>query len=176
MKGSPISILLLLGWILPTLMTYVNYERGRAISHTYFISQKNNIAESEIQTFHIPNLSKLKWEVANKEFMLNDHLYDVISIEKIHDNYIIRCIKDAKEENVVWTYLKALDLSNKKDTDRNSTLKTIDVKYLPTRNPVLTYTPLTVKNPIFTFKPKLSGTYIELFSPPPEIYSAYPYA
>lgn len=49
---------------------------------------------------------KLDWRENKKEFVLDDHFYDVISIQKVYGGKVVKCLDDKEEKRRVEAYMK----------------------------------------------------------------------
>lgn len=125
-----------------------------------------------METISFPHDSAIQWEKEGKEFMLNGKLYDVISSKKTKSSIVFKCISDAKEDQVVYSYLKSLDKNqkNKKELPDASKIKVL--KYLVIQLTTLSYLSYKEMTGCSSLNTDLIHTVIEVQSPPPKFYFA----
>lgn len=111
----------------------------------------------------------LNWTEKEREFSLNEKMFDVASIERSGDEYVVTCKHDVVESLVVnaFSYLKKAngkDLPIKKRSRKNFSSKHFAQKILNTL-------PIKAGHPLYqvTYSQKLTMFFDEVESPPPEI-------
>ncbi|MFZ1676658.1 MAG: hypothetical protein WAT91_05265 [Saprospiraceae bacterium] len=170
MRGKIISILFLIGFVLPSLTGYLLYKVERNNAFNQFISGNKILSSPRIQTILFTDQKTINWEKKNKEFLLNGKLYDVLSIKRNGRVMMITCIPDKKEDKIVETYLKCCEKTKNKNNKAN--IPPVKDKlcmhdYFSSTIPEILYTNVYIElNHAFPLSP-----WIEIFSPPPELYS-----
>jgi hypothetical protein len=91
-------------------MNYKVIEHKKEILENILFKQKN----SNQVTFSLSDLSAVNWENEKSEFSYNGKMYDVIEI-RYAGKYIVKCIEDSKEENMLLTINKYLNGSRNSD-------------------------------------------------------------
>ncbi len=157
-------ILLLIGFLLISLTDPLVYLAQRSAAIDKFISSRDSFSPDQIKTIIISEQS-INWEKKFKEFFFNDNLYDVITIEKIGFEFVIRCVADKSEDRIVAAFIRSVDKSLK-DKIKPPTIK--DQQCIT----------LTISLPLFSYKYFIHEIQyvetdhltpcLEIFSPPPE--------
>lgn len=172
MKGKIISILLLFGFLLPTVTGYLIYKAERNNAFKQFIAENKYLSAGHVRTILITDQATIHWEKRNKEFLFNGKLYDVLSIKLKGTAMVIKCIHDTKEDAVVASYLKSLDRSKNNNTESVRIPAFHDLLCVPdfvfAQLPQIFYTTI---RPGINLSLPLNPT-IEIISAPPE-YSFY---
>jgi len=119
-------------------------------------------------TFSEEEFEGLNWTEKGREFMFDEKMFDIASIEKSDDGYVVYCKHDVVESLVVnaFSYLKKgseKDLPIKKRSRKNFSIKHFAQNILITL-PVISNQEIEQ----FGFTQKLIVFFDEVESPPPE--------
>lgn len=128
-------------------------------------------SELTLFTFSGDEFKGLEWTEQGREFRMDGKMYDISSIEKVNDGYIVSCKHDAIESFVanLFTFEKMngkdKDLPKEKNTRKNLSLQHFskqlqqEIKTKPIQQ--WTYFELLLKP---------SAKFYEVESPPPELF------
>ncbi len=87
------------------------------------------ISKKKLSTFNFSKteFKNLHWVKPDKEFILNNNFYDVVSTKKTNNNIEVICYKDIKDKQIA----KILEKNNNSNhNDDNILSKAFDIKYL----------------------------------------------
>lgn len=167
-KIAAISLLALL--LLQSIFLFLCYEITRNQYRESFLNQMDTKASSLVKTFYFSDASKIEWEKENQEIQLNGQFYDVISIEVIDKITILKCLSDAREQDLIQSCFSSLGYAGKNEQNKTKLNFLPDFKYIVSEfnfNCCTIYTdnslPLQILNALLPI-------YIELISPPPNNY------
>jgi hypothetical protein len=113
---------------------------------------------------------KLDWRENKKEFVLDDHFYDVISIQKVYGGNIVKCLDDKEEKKMVEKYMKMHHGENQGGT-KWVRLHMVFLQYLPASSLtycLVTLQTTTVKVPASYFF-SIKDFHSKIPSPPPNV-------
>lgn len=116
--------------------------------------------------FPSKEIATLEWEGSN-EFRYRGEMYDVISIEKINDHFLVRCVADSKETTLLSQYLKAQQQSGN-NAPTKSILKLLNVYFLPSSVAFLQTPELKNSKPKSCFRSWLPHPTQPIVTPPPQ--------
>lgn len=163
-----LTISLLLLWVFQGLWLYLCYDFQRQDCYADFTERKSELQTQYLQTFSFSKDNPIIWEKEGKEFLWNEVLYDVVSIEKNRDNIIITCISDEREYSLINMFHEffqdmGLPIQAKKIKFEIIKFVLTDILAWPT----YVFDIYTYVCSQQTFK---DNRYLELYPPPPEIY------
>jgi hypothetical protein len=110
-------------------------------------------------------MSEISWKEKNKEFSYHNEMFDVVKLKYVGNKRYYYCLKDSKEKELIFNYLKHC---NARKTMEKKIKNTLTSNYLPQYLFVRLYTP--VLNFIYT---EICENYIskipEIVVPPPQL-------
>ncbi len=110
-------------------------------------------------------MSKISWKEKNKEFSYHNEMFDVVKLKYVGNKRYYYCIKDSKEKELVFNYLKHC---NARKTMEKKIKNTRTSNYLPQYLFVRLYT--QVRDFIYT---EICENYIsrivDIAVPPPQL-------
>jgi len=103
MKNKLIILLFLVVWLFQHVFSVLYYHVERsACNEINFNAAKH--ANRKVYHFKFSKIQQIAWEHYGKEFMLNEELYDVVTMQLVNDTLLISCFKDKKETKIVHNF------------------------------------------------------------------------
>ena len=142
--------------------------------HQYIIKEKierellSRIPDSSLEVIIAEDIeNRIEWEELNKEFFLDNELYDVARIEIKNGKTHLYCINDKKEKELLDNLVKAVNKNHDSKKERNNVKPVLtDMIVVISAEPVKTFSGsssygLFSVSPVSSFK--------EIKSPPPKV-------
>lgn len=113
------------------------------------------------------HIDAIQWKDDDKEFSLNDEMYDVVSVKKVNGKTLLYCINDKNEKQLLVNFIKGMkaDASNGKSGKSNIKFQYTDftVISLEKNNSNIIY----VNHKFSGYNSVLCTTIKEINAPPP---------
>ena len=137
---------------------------------------KTNVDDCKLVHFQLleQDYKRLDWEKPDKEFKLNNKMYDVIKFEKVNDTIYLSCINDVQEENLIENYLSQNNHHLNPNKSKSKNIKTITSKisYFISNESRIKKLFVDRNNILFTStENQLVTGFISIQTPPPRIFS-----
>ena len=130
-------------------------------------------AETQKITLTASEYQSLQWTEDNKEFSLNNEMYDVVSIQKSGDSYIINVYSDDKETQWTANYhdfekqIYHSDQSSKSNKSAEEVMSSFQKEFTPPSQFVISNLQFTViKTPAVAFEQHSLSLPDNIFHPP----------
>src|SRR5580704_11235044 len=115
MKKCPVLFLItayLSGFVGIFFSLYLNLHRS---TFQEFV-QKSDTSTQEILFFSEPDFSQINWTEKGREFEWKDKMYDVSTIRKTKEGYLVFCLNDDEEEG----FIRLFDTWKKSNSSGNN--------------------------------------------------------
>jgi hypothetical protein len=95
----------------------------------------SNIPDSLLTRLELKAIEQqITWKEDEKEFWLNDDLYDLVKSEIIAGKTYLYCINDQKEETLIQNYGKSIQKKSSSDQEQNTAVSFFPLLFI---NPII---------------------------------------
>lgn len=138
-----------------------------------FRVRQGEFPELTVFTFSGDEFTELEWTEQGREFRLNGKMYDISSIKKVNDDYVVSCKHDAVESFVANLFTFQKENAMAKDfPKRKNVRKNLSPQHAPHHLQQNVEASIIVRWICFEPILRTSSEFYEVESPPPDLFAS----